>query len=280
MSTLAVKGERGVYVRGVDAWPMSSSDEGRLSLVGLGLEPDGISLAGRRAARAADRVFLEAYTAQAPQPVASLEAMVEADVEPLDRAGVEDGDVIVDAARGAHAALLVAGDPLSATTHTALRLQALEAGLSVDVHHAGSVLTAAAGALGLSHYKFGRTTTLVTPQDSYFPQSPYEVVQENSERGLHTLVLLDVREDGSFMSAAEGARLLARLEDEQGEGALPDEREVVAIARAGRPDERAWRGSLAAIQKLDAGEPMHSLVVPGELSPVEEEALAAFATAP
>lgn len=255
-----------------------SDPEGRLSLVGLGLREDGVSLAGRRAARAAEAVFLEAYTAEAPQPIASLEAMVEGDVEPLDRAAVEDGEVIVDAAREGHAALLVAGDPLSATTHTALRLQAREAGLTVDVHHAGSVLTAAAGAVGLSHYKFGRTTTLVTPQENYFPESPYEVVAANRERGLHTLVLLDVREDGSHMSAAEGAEVLSRLEDRRGEGALPPEREIVAVARAGRDDQAAWRGPLAAIADLDAGDPMHSLIVPGDVSPVEEDALRAFAT--
>lgn len=254
---------------------MSEQADGRLSMVGLGLEPEGMSIAGRTAAREAEVVFLEAYTAKPPQPVPSLEALVDGEVEPLDRAAVEDGTAIVDAARGGHAALLVAGDPLSATTHTALRLQALEAGLAVDVHHAGSVLTAAAGALGLSHYKFGRATTLVTPQENYFPESPYEVIQGNLDRGLHTLVLLDVREDGSFMSAAEGADVLARLEERRGEGALADDRELLAVARAGREDERAWRGSLAEVRQLDAGEPMHSLVVPADLGPVEEQALEA-----
>lgn len=257
---------------------MSEDADGRLSLVGLGLEPGGIPVRGRQAAREADRVFLEAYTAQAPGPLDELEAVVEGEVEPLDRAGVEDGTVIVDAARGAHACLLVAGDPMSATTHTALRLQAHEAGLQVRVHHAGSVLTAVPATLGLSHYKFGRTTTLVTPQDSFFPDSPYDVVAENRERGLHTLALLDVREDGSFMSAAEGAEVLAKLEDRRGEGVLDPDTKLLAVARAGTPGERAWRGTVSSIAELDAGEPMHSLVVPGEVSPVEEQALEVSAT--
>lgn len=257
---------------------MSDHAESTLSLVGLGLEPQGISLAGRRAAREAEAVFLEAYTAKAPQPVEELEALVDGEVQPLDRTGVEDGQAIVEAALDGHAALLVAGDPLSATTHTALRLQALEAGLEVRVHHAGSVLTAVAATVGLSHYKFGRTTTLVTPSERFFPESPYEVVAGNLERELHTLVLLDVREDGSFMSAGEGARVLAELEDRRGEGVLTAEREVIAVARAGRSDEQAWLGSLEAMAELEAGEPMHSLVVPGALDPVEEEALGVSVT--
>jgi diphthine synthase len=252
---------------------MSEDEGGQLSLIGLGLEPDGVSLAGRDAARAADAMFLETYTARAPRPVEELETLVEGPVEPIDRAGVEDGDELVDAARGGHAALLVAGDPMSATTHQALRLQAREAGVEVRVHHAGSVLTAAAATLGLSHYKFGRTTTLVTPTERYFPDSPYDVIAENRERGLHTLALLDVRDDGTFMSAAEGAEVLAQLEDRRGEDVLDADPQLLAVARAGRDDEKAWRGSLKAMQGLDAGKPMHSIVVPGELSPVEEEAL-------
>lgn len=257
---------------------MPNDTAGRLSLVGLGLEPDGISRAGLQAARRAEHVFLEAYTAKPPQPVGELETLVEGAVEPLDRAAVEDGAAILEAARGSEACLLVAGDPLSATTHTALRLQARQARVDVAVHHAGSVLTAAAGALGLSHYKFGRTTTLVTPREGYFPDSPYDVIEANLEADLHTLVLLDVREDGSFMTAAEGADVLTRLEGRRGEGVLEPDRQALAVARAGREDQAAWRGSLAALGELEAGEPMHSLVVPASLSAVEEEALEAFVT--
>jgi diphthine synthase len=104
------------------------------------------------------------------------------------------------------------------------------------------------------------------------------VVAENRGRGLHTLALLDVRDDGSFMSAAEGAGVLAKLEDRRGEGVLDPDTELLAVARAGTPAERAWRGTVSSIAELDAGEPMHSLVVPGEVSPVEEQALEVSAT--
>lgn len=248
-----------------------------LALVGLGLSPGAIPVRGLELARQAEHVFLEGYTARAPEPVDRLEERVEGPVEVLGRAAVEDGTRIVDAAREGGACLLVAGDPFSATTHTSLRLSAKEAGVPVRVCYAGSILTAAAGALGLSHYKFGRATTLVTPEGDYFPTSPYEVLATNLERDLHTLVLLDIRDDGTCMRAGEAAELLLDLEDRCGGGAVDGDTLAVALARAGREDEAAWRGSLSEIVDLDAGAPMHSLVVPGALSPLEEEALEAFA---
>lgn len=249
-----------------------------LALVGLGLEPGGISVAGLQVARAAEHLFLEGYTARSPEPISKLEERVGQPVEPLGRAAVEDGTRLLDAAEDGGCCLLVAGDPLSATTHTSLRLQARERSIPVRVHFAASILTAAAGVLGLSHYKFGRTTTLVTPEGNYFPDSPYDVVAENLDRGLHTLVLLDIREDGTCMSGAEAAEVMLDLEDRRGEEVLGPGREACVVARAGREDARAWRGPLGELTGLDAGEPMHSIVVPGELSVVEEEALEAFVT--
>lgn len=244
-----------------------------LSLVGLGLGHRGISLAGLDAARSAAHVFLEAYTAVAADPVETLEALVENEVAVLDREAVEDGKRILDAAEDGGACVLVPGDPLSATTHTALRLAARARGIEVRIHFGASILNAAAGLLGLSHYKFGRTTTLVTPQPGFFPESPYEVLAANRERDLHTLVLLDIRPDGC-MTAPEGAELLLELERRRRLGAIAEDTVVCALARVGLPDAAAWYGPLSRIAALDAGEPMHTLVVPGALSEHEQEALA------
>lgn len=251
--------------------------DGWLALVGLGLAPGGISVDGLQAARQAKHVFLEAYTALAPEPVERLQERVEAPVTPLGREEVEEGERLLEAAEDGGCCLLVAGDPLSATTHTSLRLQAHKEGIPVRVSFAASILTAAAGTLGLSHYKFGRTTTLVTPEGDYFPESPYRVVEQNLDQGLHALVLLDIHEDGSTMTASEAAELLLELEERNQDDVLGPGTRACVVARAGREDAAAWRGTLDEVRGLDAGEPMHSLVVPGETSIVEEEALDAFA---
>lgn len=256
---------------------MSDPDTGRLALVGLGLGPRGISLAGLEAARQAEHVFLEGYTALADDTLEDLAELVGRPVEGLDREAVEGQTRLLEAAEDGGCCLLVVGDPLSATTHTSLRMAALDQGIRVDLRFGASILTAAAGLLGLSHYKFGRTTTLVTPQPGYFPQSPYEVVRDNRAQGLHSLVLLDIREDGC-MTGPEGLDVLLQLEERQKEDVIDPAMTACIVARAGRDDQAAWFGPLGRLARIDAGPPMHSVVLPGELSRFEEEALAGVVT--
>lgn len=251
-----------------DAW---------LALVGLGLAPGDITLNGLETARNADHVYLETYTARPPEPLEALEDRIDAPITSLGRAAVEDGTRLLEDAQDGGCCLLVAGDPFSATTHTALRLQAHEQRIPVIPRYAASILTAAAGTLGLSHYKFGRTTTLVTPHDDYFPDSPYRVVEDNQESDLHTLLLLDIHDDGTTMTGAEAAKLLLELEERNQADVLDEDTPACVIARAGREDAQAWQGPLGSMTTLDAGDPMHSLVIPGRTSVVEEEALDAFA---
>jgi diphthine synthase len=127
-------------------------------------------------------------------------------------------------------------------------------------------------------YKFGRATTIVFPDGTYFPTSPYDVLRDNRARGLHTLTLLDLRAaEGRYMTASEGAALLLRMERERGEGVFTPESIVYAIARAGSPEPGVFRGTLAALAETDFGAPLHTLVVPGKLHFVEEEAVEALA---
>ncbi|MDX1611026.1 MAG: diphthine synthase [Candidatus Thermoplasmatota archaeon] len=252
---------------------MTDPDAAHLSLVGLGVGPRGISLAGLEAARNAQHVFLEGYTALAGDTLEELEALLDNEVQPVGRAVVEGQTRLLEAARDGGCCLLVVGDPLSATTHTALEIEAKEQGIPVTVRFGASILTAAAGILGLSHYKFGRTTTLVTPRGAYFPESPYEVVRDNLAMGLHTLVLLDIREDGTCMTGPEGAQLLLDLEVKREEGVLDEGTLGAIVARAGFDDQQAWSGSLTDLSGLDCGAPMHTIVVPGEMSEFEADAL-------
>src|SRR2546427_9911813 len=85
---------------------------------------------------------------------------------------------------------------MAATTHVDLRLRAAAAKVPSRIVHGVSILTAAAGALGLQAYKFGRTTTIPFPAIGFGPTSPLEAILENRRAGLHSLGLLDVREGG------------------------------------------------------------------------------------
>ena len=253
-----------------------------LTFVGLGLwDEKDVSLRGLEEIRQADEVYAEWYTALLGG--ATPERLVEFYGRPvtfLDRDPLEKGDALLEAARTRDVVLLAVGDSMTATTHVDLRVRAEQMGIPTRVVHGASIATAVAGLLGLMSYKFGRATTVVFPEGSYFPTSPYDVLRDNRARGLHTLTLLDLRAAAKrYMTASEGAALLLRMEKERGEGVFTEDSVVYAIARAGSPAPGVWRGSLRAMAATDLGPPLHTLVVPGNLHFVEEEAAAVLAKA-
>jgi diphthine synthase len=252
---------------------------GSLTFVGLGLhDARGVSLQGLDAMRAADAVFLETYTSLLPGDV---EQAWGVRVQRLSRAQVEDGAPLLDAARRGDAVLCVVGDSMSATTHVELRVRAAKEGIATRVVHGASILTAAAGLLGLQSYKFGRTTTLAFPHGAYLAESPAEVIAQNRQRGLHTLVLLDLDAEGQrYMTAAEGAALLLRIGARRPELGLEPGMLACAVARAGSAEPGVRAAPLAELARLDLGPPLHCLVVPGALHEVEEEALRVLAGGP
>jgi len=247
-----------------------------LTFVGLGLYDErSVTVTGRDAIRDADRVFAEFYTSVlAGATVEDLEDYHDVAVELRDRDGVEGdpGPVLEAAARG-DAVFLTAGDTMVSTTHVDLRLRAHERGIDTRLVHAPTAQSAAAGLTGLQNYRFGKATTLPFP-DTHdgVPDSVVATVEDNRDRGLHTLVYLDIRvAEGRYMAADAAADLLA---DPLGDAL------AVAVARAGSPDPVVRADRLAALADRAFGDPPHMLVVPGELHPLEAEALRAFGDAP
>src|SRR5947208_11771356 len=186
---------------------------GELVFIGLGLHDEkGITLRGLDEARSADVVFAELYTSGlAGATVASVEQLVGKKIRVLSRNDVEDGRTILEAAAKQKVAFLVVGDPMAATTHVDLRLRAAAAKIPTRIVHGVSILTAAAGALGLQIYKFGRTTTVPFSSAGFAPTSPLEAILTNRRAGLHSLVLLDLREDGSCLAPRDGIASLLEM---------------------------------------------------------------------
>lgn len=253
---------------------------GTLTFVGLGLSDDqGVSLRGLNEIELADLVFAEAYTSALYEgSIERLEKRAGKKISVLDRVAVEEGMIVLDAAAEKKVALLVAGDPMTATTHIDLRLRAEKKGIRTRVIHGSSILTAVPGVLGLQHYKFGRTTTIPFPQEGYSPTSPHEVISENLSRGLHTLVLLDIdAENSRYMTANEGMHSLLDMDRRLGKGVIDESTLICVIARAGGEDCVARADRLGDMIALDFGPPLHTLVVPGKLHFMEEESLQVLA---
>jgi diphthine synthase len=250
---------------------------GELIFVGLGLAgTKDLTLRALDAVRHARTVFAEFYTSHLVGATHSqLERELDKRIVLLARDEVESGaERILDAAAQHRTAFVTAGDPMTATTHQDLRIRALRRGIPVRIVHGVSIQVAAAGAAGLHSYKFGRTTTLVFPQPNFNPASPYETVRDNRARGLHTLVLLDLRADeGRYMSAAQGIEVLLGHEQQRRESVVTPDTELVALARVGADDQRVVWGPAKRLREADLGPPLHCLIVPGELHFSEREAL-------
>jgi diphthine synthase len=172
------------------------------------------------------------------------------------------------------------------TTHSDLRIRAEDRGIETRVIHGVTAETAASGLTGLQNYRFGKAVTLPFPfvhGAGDVPPSVIEAVEANQERGLHTLVYLDIKVDyhkrrggpdldDPYMTASYASELLAAEWDED---AL-----AVVVARAGSPEPLVAADRLSALADREFGEPLHLLVIPGDLHHVEADALVALADAP
>jgi len=254
----------------------------RLIFVGLGLGgPRDITLRGLDRVREADHVLLEGYTSVPSRAMADLEAVLGVVPTVMKREPVEDGSFLKRIGPDQSAVFLVWGDPMSATTHIDLLLRARKEGMEVEVVPNASVLTAVPGLLGLQHYKFGRTVTLVHPSGSYFPTSPFELMMKNREMGLHSLVLLDIDTDTDYyMEANEGLEILLESAQRVGKGGFSGSEWACVVARAGSDDTVMRCDRVDRLLDERFGAPPHSLVIPGKLHFMEAEVLVALAGAP
>jgi diphthine synthase len=249
---------------------------GTLYFIGLGLyDVTDISLKGLNRVQTCDTIFAEFYTSVIPgSTIEDMNDLFGKEVRVLTREEVEGETIILDALEQGNCVLLTGGDPMSATTHQSLRIEAINRGHAIEVVHASSVFTAIPGLLGLPTYKFGRTTTLARPEGDYFPTSPYEVIQRNIEMDLHSLVLLDIKaHENYYMTANEGIDLLLRMENLEEGHILTPERKIAVVARAGSPDPFLWYGTLGSGREIDFGEPLHSIVIPATCHFMEQEML-------
>ncbi|HOP09319.1 MAG TPA: diphthine synthase [Candidatus Methanofastidiosa archaeon] len=239
-----------------------------LMLIGLGLDGKGISLKGLELLKEAKHVYAELYTSLLDIGIEELESIIGRRIEVLTREEVEEKELPIKVARGTDVAFLVVGDPLVATTHISLAQRAMELKIPLKVCHAASIFSAI-GSTGLMLYKFGKSASIVYPEENFFPKSFYETVKENKKRGLHTLLFLDLKADKEvYMDPIDGMDILRSVDEEN---ILND---IVVASRIGWDTERIIYGEIERLLKEEKGffgPPPHCFVIPGDLHFSEEE---------
>lgn len=257
---------------------------GQIVFIGLGLhDENGIGLNGLEEVRKADKVFAEFYTSLLPDfSLENFENNIGKKLTLLCRRDLEDmnGKVVLEAAEKGNVALLVPGDPMIATTHITLRIEAQKRCVKTRIVHGASIMSAAAGLSGLHNYKFGKTVTVPFPDESP-ATTPYCVVCENQKRGLHTLCLLDIKvEEKRYLGISEALATLLSIEAKEAKKAITTETLAVGISRAGSQNPTVKAERVELLLNYDFGGPPQCIIFPGKLHFMEAEALIVLAGAP
>lgn len=255
---------------------------GRLSFVGLGLGPKGITLEGVGELKDSDLVYLEYYTTpHEPALLKEIEKATGKHPTVVDRDFVEDGGTILSEAKRKKVTLAVLGDPMIATTHGELRARAIRLGIQTRVVHSATIASAAASASGLHSYKFSRTVTVTRESVSKLTQA-YHILHENLLEGAHTLLLLEYDlASGEGVSPAQAIAGLLLAEGNFKRKVLSESTFALVLSRVGRGDAQLAAGEFSELAKIEFGEPPNSLVVPGMLHFTEvEEVSAIFGVSP
>ncbi|KAJ3207607.1 diphthine synthase [Entophlyctis luteolus] len=268
-----------------------------LYIIGLGLgDETDITVKGLEAVRSCSRVYLEAYTSILTVPVPQLEALYGKSVIVADREMVEDDlNAILKDADSDNVAFLVVGDPYGATTHTDLVLRAKQLSIPVKSIHNASIMNAV-GCCGLQLYNYGQTISIVFFLDNWRPDSFYDKIKINRAMKLHTLCLLDIKvkeqslenmargrkiyEPPRFMTVNQAVEQLLEIEDKRGENAYTKDTIAVGLSRVGADDQIIIAGTLEELLDCDFGQPLHSLIIAGEMHFLEAEILKTFAVNP
>lgn len=232
----------------------------RLLLIGTGIAFD-LTLSAMDELRHCSEIYVERYTNLIEDDkIRTLEQKLGKSIKIIGRPETESRFLIERAKTAGTIALLASGDPLTATTHVTILMDAKKAGVETKIIHNSSVYSVAAGKSGLQIYRFGKTATLVNPRENYKPTSSLQIIRDNLQRDLHSLVLLDT--EPHFMEATDALKMLAEFEN------------AVVLSRLGEADEKVLYGRVSDLAKrTDLGKPPFSIIIPAKLHVVEEEYL-------
>lgn len=254
---------------------------GRLYIVGAGLSPDLVTLRGFRVLRGCDIVFMDSYTSMLSN--SDLEGVIGRGIHRLRRVDLEERfeEVLFKPIlQGLNVALLVPGNPLDATTHVSLIVEAHRRNIAFEVIPAPGIVPNALSMAGLMVYKIGRIATITYPKHGVLSEHPYDVVKDNDLRNLHTILLLELDvENNVVMSIRDAVDILLKLEELRMENVISRGRMAVAVSGLGGPNQRICFNSLEGLRRLPEHRGPHTLVITSpRLHFMEEEALKALSS--
>ncbi len=242
-----------------------------LYLIGLGLSWKDLSLKALEAIQKCDEIYLETYTSLADFSKLQLERLTGKKIHALTRKQVEETQPFFKQ-KQKDVALLIHGDPLSATTHTEIILEAKKRKIKIEIIHAPSILAAAAET-GLQLYKFGKTASIPFPQKNFKPESFFDIFEQNQKIGAHTLFLLDLNPDtNKFLTIKQAIDILYIIATNRASDIFT-KLKLIGCARLGQKTQKIVYTSVRQLPKVNFGKPPYCLIIPAKLNFKEEEFL-------
>lgn len=240
-------------------------------IIGMGHTLKDLSLNSLDALNKSEEVYLESYTSLSNFKIDELESLIGKKVQILNRKGVEEEKPFLKE----NSALLVYGDPLSATTHLEILQEAEKKNIKVKIIHAPSIMTTIAET-GLQLYKFGKTASIPFWTENHKPESFFDYLEQNQSIGAHTLFLLDLDpENYKFLSISEAISRILEISNSR-KSNISEETKFIGCARLGMKDAIIKYGNQEELSKIDFGKAPFCLLLPGKLNFIEEETIAKY----
>ena len=234
-----------------------------LKLIGLGLSKKLITEKAIEEIKSCDIVLFETYTSLSCDIKEEFLRNFNNNIKVVDRNFIENNTKeifkILDGKKSV--CIVTIGDPMIATTHVSLIVEAKSKGYSTLIFPGISVHCYIISKSMLSSYKFGKSVTITYPTDNKIDTTPYNVIYENFSRGLHTILYLDLKENKA-MSANEAIKLLLEMEKIENQGLIKNERILIIGQRLGCEDEEVIALRVDQALNYKFKDPPHIIVFP------------------
>ena len=250
-----------------------------IHILGIGLRGvDSVTLGEMRILSKCERIYFETYTSISPaEAVSEISSITSKHIFPLGREDMENPAELLMEARDHDVCIIVTGDPLSATTHNQLRLDAISAGVAVNVVENASILTALPGKVGLLPYRMGPPVSLPFLTERFSPRSVLDKLGRNRQMGFHTIILLDLK-DNRTMYPEEAFSYLKQLEEKHGTGVVRNDSMFVVASGVSQAGENLSYGTFEKLSKISWKSSPSSLIFPADLTEKESEFMGLFCT--
>lgn len=171
-------------------------------------------------------------------------------------------------------ALFVGGDPLIATTHKIIYLEALSKNVKFEIYHSSSVFTYAIGESGLDFYRFGPVCTIAAWKDNYKPLAFYDKLYNNIRSDLHTLLLLDYDyKSETSLNIRDAINILKKAEESRKFGFINDDKKIILMLDLGTEYQRIIFDNISNIYSDNPVYKMGCIIIPASLTDLEMEIL-------